>query len=148
MQSLAVKLSGGLCVNSEKIMTLLKDAFYENDVKFTEARALQWAGGFKFPAEVYSKDLSDLMGVNGDLEELGRLRQDISRDTRLNINRVNDLQINDLTWKDRLIKMASGIPILTAPGFIPTNIPPKLRRKYERLAPAINKSIFELYKKI
>lgn len=76
-----------------------------------------------------------------------KLRQEISREGRLNLSRVINLDIAESEWKNRLLAMASGIPILTAPGFMPSNEPPKMRQKYLRLSPAINKSIYELYKK-
>jgi len=147
-QVLATQLSSGLGMEvDEPIITcLLNEAFHENDQRFSEASALLWANSFKFPYDVYTRDLNDFLRLNKDLPSLVRLRQDVTRDERLNVARVQNLGIADSEWKARLLAMASGIPILTAPDFSPTNIPPKLRQKYLRLSPAINKSIYELYK--
>jgi len=140
-------LTGGYSgVDTNLIVRLLADAFRENDQRFSEASALAWASDFKWPVEVYSADLESFNRLNRDLVALTMVKQDMFRKERLNLARVHDLKLEDSEWKHRLVAMASGIPILTATDFVPSNIPPKLRNKYLRLAPAINKSIYELYK--
>jgi hypothetical protein len=47
----------------------------------------------------------------------------------------------------RLRDLVSGIPIITAEDFRPNGAPPKLRAKYLRMAPAVNKLMYQLYEK-
>ena len=141
-----VQMSGGSQPEFSSIVALLEEAFCENDQRFSEDTALRWADDFKFPYEVYTTDLADFIRLDRDLGLLAKLRQEVSQGDRLSLSRVNGLNLADSEWKERLFKMADGIPIITAPGFVPSNVPPKLRQKYLRLAPAINKSIYELYK--
>lgn len=133
-------------VEKGRVVRLLAEAFSENDKRFSEASALAWAANFEFPAAVYTTDLDAFNRFDRDLIALVRFKQDEFREDRLNLARVRELKLEDSVWKDRLVRMASGIPILTAPDFEPSCIPPRLRNKYLRLAPAINKSIYELYK--
>ena len=136
-------------VNSIEFLSMVEvlgEAFRENDQKFTEETALNWADNFIFPISVYTTDLNDFIRVDGSLEALVRLRQGDTSSVRMNLARVNNLNLVESEWKRRLVAMADGIPIITPPGFVPSNVPPKLRQKYLRLAPAINKSIYELYK--
>lgn len=147
VQNIAGQLTGKLDVEIKPILAILEESFYENDQRFSEATALQWADNFSFPLEVYTTDLNDFIRGGNDLSSLVKLRQEVSREGRLNHSRIINLKIAESEWKTRLLSMASGIPILTAPGFIPSNEPPKMRQKYLRLSPAINKSIYELYKK-
>jgi hypothetical protein len=56
-------------------------------------------------------------------------------------------------WSDEdpnkpfLIKLIDGIEIFTTPGFTPNKKPPPLRKKYKSVAPAVNKMMFDLYRK-
>jgi len=147
VQDFMLPMAGGAeSPEFSSIVNVLGEAFRENDQRFTEEAALNWANDFKFPMEVYTTDLNDFIRLDMSLESLVRLRQESTREDRMNLSRVNNLNLLDSEWKSRLVAMADGIPIITPPSFVPSNVPPKLRQKYLRLAPAINKSIYELYK--
>jgi len=87
-QALATQLSSGLGVDVEPIITLLNEAFHENDQRFSEDSALLWANNFKFPYDLYYRSFNDFLRLNRDLPSLVRLTHDVSRDDRLNVARV------------------------------------------------------------
>ena len=107
-----------------QISNVIEEAYMANDTKFNAASALAWAKGFSFPWEVWSRDNAKLIELGNDFPALVKCRQLEKKAERLNLERVNGLNIQESIWKDRLIDIANGIPIITAAGFIPTNIPP------------------------
>jgi len=134
-------------VSESHITTVVKEAFIANDTKFNAESALRWANGFEFPLEVWSRDNAKLLELGNNFPALVRFRQNERKNERLNLNRVHNLNLSESVWKDRLLTIADGIPIITAPGFNPTNTPPPLRKKYTDIVPAINKQIYDLYQK-
>lgn len=134
-------------VSLSHVTEIVCEAFIANDEKFNAATALRWANNFSFPEEVYLRDNNKLIELGNDFPALVRCRQNAQKGDRLNLTRVNNLNIQQSEWKNKLLTIAEGIPIITAPGFMPSNIPPPLRKKYTDIAPAINKQIYELYNK-
>ena len=140
-------LSASSNVSRQQITRVVEESFMANDAKFNATSALKWANDFSFPWELWSRDNAKLLELNSDFSALVRFRQQERKLNRLNSVRVKNLNLEDSIWKERLLAIADGIPIITAPGFCPTNTPPPLRKKYKDIAPAINKQIYELYQK-
>lgn len=140
-------IASSCCVSNDQIKWVVDEAYMAHDTHFNAATALSWAGGFTFPWNVWTNDNAKLIELGNDFPALVRFRQRERKGDRLNVDRVNRLGIKNSIWKERLLSIANGIPIITAPGFSPTNTPPPLRRKYTDIAPAINKQVYDLYQK-
>lgn len=147
IHSLIGRMAAVSYVSRQQITEVIHEAFIANDTTLNESSALQWAEGFLFPPHVWSKDNDKLIELENNFPALISFRQAESKYKRLNLSRVHNLQLRESVWKKRLITIADGIPIITAPNFIPSNIPPPLRKKYTLIAPAINKQIYDLYQK-
>jgi len=103
-------------VSEHHITTVVKEAFIANDTKFNAESALRWANGFEFPLEVWSRDNAKLLELGNNFPALIRFRQNERKNERLNLNSVHNLNLSESVWKDRLLTIADGIPIITAPG--------------------------------
>ena len=99
VQNIAGQFIGKLNVEIKPILAILEESFYENDQRFSEATTLQWADNFSFPLEVYTTDLNGFIRGGNDLSSLVKLRQEVSREGRLNHSRIINLKIVESEWK-------------------------------------------------
>ena len=129
-----------------QIEQLLIEAYESTSDEYGEAEALEWADGFQFPADVASRDMMDLDRHGGDLEAMVRERHDImSSKGRLSIESVEAFVAEDDPDRQALLELVHGIPIVVSDDFVPNNAPAKLRSKYVRLAPCVNKLMYDLF---
>lgn len=126
------------------LVRFVKAAFFVSDQEFGEREALDWAEDFVFPPGIGWRDELDLCFMGGDLGELARSRHTSMGDTRLSLSRIDSLGYVDDDVL-RLRDLVVGMDIIVGQDFVPNGIPPKLRAKYLRVAPAFNKMIFEQY---
>ena len=122
----------------------VKASFFVSDQEFGEREALEWAEGFEFPTGINIRDEFDLQLMRGDLGEVAKSRHFSMGDTRLSLSRIESLGYVD---EDiiRLQGLVRGMDIIVEQNFVPNSVPPKLRAKYLRVAPAFNKMILEQY---
>jgi hypothetical protein len=109
--------------------------------------ALAWAGGFTFPAHVWTQDSAELEGHGGDLAAMVRARQEHSRADRLSRRRIHECVDQLDPDFDRILDLADGIRIFVADDFEPNGAGerPPLRAKYVEVSAAVNKLMFDLY---
>ena len=134
-------------VEVKELTEILIRAYKASDDNFGEQEALRWAGGFRFPQDIATRDSNRLVAANFNLEKMAQRQHTVMATNRLSIERVNkwvDIADPDL---QRLISLVEGIPILTGKDFIPNENPPPLRKKYLRVSPAVNKLMYQLYEK-
>jgi len=134
-------------ISVHQMTKVVVESFIANDMRFGAASAIRWANGFSFPWNVWTRDNAKLIELGNDFSALVRFRQRENKADRFNLRRVVELNLQESIWKERMLTIAEGIPIITATDFIPTNTPPPLRKKYLEIAPAINKQVYELYQK-
>jgi hypothetical protein len=131
---------------TREVSELLHKCVVAMDNNYGIAEAVKWADGFTFPTNVTQSDWLTLQECGYDLQKLVQIRQGTRLCHRFNRKRVvgwSDLDPN----KPYLLKLVDGIEIFTTPGFTPNRQPPPLRKKYKLVAQAVNKMMFELYKK-
>mgnify|MGYP000025132167 CR=1 FL=1 len=82
--------------------------------------------------------------MGGDLTSLVMEMQSARVDERLNLQRIETLGYEDDDVR-KLKSLVGGMEIVVENSFMPNGVPPPLRAKYKRVAPAFNKMILELY---
>jgi hypothetical protein len=135
----------------QKIMT---QAWELGSITYNIQDAIEWAGGFEFPRDIGDKDTNDLIR-NGTFNNLCKERHDQIATQRLSVERVEKvvtekrLQCFDgAKDKERLLIIArDGMHIPISNNFIPSNEPPKMRKKYVLVKSAVNKIIHGMYEK-
>ena len=127
-----------------QIISLLQSAWKVSEVVFSEQDALIWADGYHFPGNISDRDTLALKSVGYDLSALVRQRQHLMRHDRLSLSRIDKLGFEN---KDTLLlrEMVVGMEIVVDSTFVPNGKPPRMRPKYLRLAPAVNKILFDLH---
>jgi len=129
-----------------EIRGLVEEAMQSADENYGELEAIEWADGYRFPSNLGQRDSQRLIELNGDLAAMTKERHA----AMLKVGRLSDESIS-LTVDpfdpdiDLLRSLVMGIPIITAQAFAPNGKPPPLRQKYLRVAPAVNKMMYELY---
>jgi hypothetical protein len=129
-----------------EISSLVRNSILSADENYGELEAIEWANGYTFPPGLGSRDAERLRELNGDLAAMTRERHA----EMLVVGRLCDESIkNTVDPSDPdfslLRGLVTGIPIVTAQEFKPNGKPPPLRSKYLRVAPAVNKMMYELY---
>lgn len=131
-------------VAEDQIISLLRSAWEASEAVFSEQDALVWADGYRFPSDIAVRDTLALKAVGYDLSALVKQRQCEMRHDRLSLSRIDHLGFEN---KDTLLlrEMVVGMEIVVDATFVPNGKPPPMRRKYLRLAPAVNKILFDLH---
>lgn len=113
----------------------------------TEGDALHWAAGFVFPENVLQEDAQLFLEFAGDVPGMARHRLSQLHEGRLNRARVEAHISPDNPELSRLLSLAEdGMSVPLAPDFVPNvekGIVPELRQTYRRLAPVVNRLLFE-----
>jgi len=140
-------LWGGRALREEDIATLRETLRRAEAEVFGPLDALEWAGGFQFPPEVWTRDAAELRDCGGDLADLVRIRQERTRGGRLSEERITRVVPTTDPDFDRLKDLADGIRIFVTDGFVPNGEGhrPPLRAKYVEVSAAVNKLMYELY---
>ena len=135
----------------EKVMKLYMEADILYATKHGVSEALLWAENFRFPSGISERDESGVKSYGGDLASYVCSLHEKEKHLRLNMDRVRrHIPETDPDFF-ALIKLVSGIPILTTDDFKPNNgkvngKPMRLRNKYLMMPSVINKLVYELYK--
>jgi len=123
---------------------LVGEAFASGCDVYGELEALRWANGFKFPLNVTDRDRIDLENLDYDLIALVKRRQKDISAKRMTLESIQRISQDDPDF-GRLKELVEGLRIFVAADFVPNGQPPPLRKKYLRVAPAVNKVMMELY---
>ena len=141
-------------LTKEEIRAVVQKSWEECSESFNEEDAVDWSRDengvpFNFPATAGVADGAELEACNGDLAVLVRKRQQClaaDRMSRGRIAKIVDPQDPDLTG---LLDIVDGMGIYVCEegvnAFRPSAQPPPLRNKYRRVAPAVNKMIWDLH---
>jgi hypothetical protein len=135
----------------QKIMT---QAWELGNITYNIQDAIEWAGGFEFPKDIGIKDTNDLKRA-GTFNKLCDERHEKVAQHRLSVERIERVVteerlqfFNGSKDKDRLLIIAKdGMHIPTSNDFVPSNEPPKMRKKYILVKSAVNKIIYGMYEK-
>ena len=129
------------------ITSVVLEAFATTDMVYGAERAAEWAKGFSFPPEVYTRDLEELRALDFDLSALILQRQMELLPERLNHDRVNRWALEDPTDPDleRLRSLVDGIVVVTDPNYVPDPIPPSIPSVHEIAASAVFKNWHALW---
>eukprot|EP01042_Synura_sphagnicola_P030738 gene30738-39598_t len=116
-----------------RLQNVVREALLEAaDGNYDEAQAIEWVGGFEFPAGVHHRDSNLLDQAEGDLVEMTRRSHQGMSSDRLSAERVRRW-IHPLDQDfSRLLELCEGVTLLVSPGFVPNGSPPPLRNKYVR----------------
>jgi hypothetical protein len=113
----------------------------------TEGDALEWASGFVFPTGPLEADERLFLRFGGDVPSMARHRLQELYSARMNRSRIDTWVSRDNPERGRLVDLAEeGMPVLVAGGFVPNSklgVIPALRPAYRRLAPVVNRLLFE-----
>jgi hypothetical protein len=131
-------------IDETELTRVVNDAFASADGNYGEREAIEWAEGFTFPPDIGNRDGDELASLEGNLAELVRRRQ-AAMPSRISEESVRAVVPQSDPDFDSMLAIARGIPITTAPGFIHNGAPPPLRKKYLRVAPAVNKQVYKQY---
>jgi hypothetical protein len=129
------------------IVNIVTNAYRIADELCLESDALKWAEGFTFPSDLHTQVTEDFRISGYNIKNMAASKHFITYNDRINPIRVkNTINTSDPDY-NRLLVLSEGVELITSPSFIPTKIAPKLRNKYLRLAPAINKLVMKAYNK-
>ena len=126
----------------EELAAVIEEAYAYADEEYGEADALAWAGGYEIPQEAVDEDEAALARHGGDFDALVTERLSELALDRLNPARIEGLRA-DNPERERLLELAQGMPIPLPAGLTPNGAGerPPLRRKYLRVAAAVNKMV-------
>ena len=128
------------------LLPILRRGYRSSDEDFGEKEALEWANGFAFPTDFGRLDTEGLAAHGYDLAAFVRSKQArMSQRGRLSRARVDSVVDPSDPDYERLLDLVDGIPIEVHPDFEPNGEPPPLRTKYVRLAPVVNRLLYEMY---
>ena len=131
--------------SNREIRVMLDAAYAVERTLLTEKEAIRKADNFSFPKDVTDSDLSKFESVNWDFTALAKLRISELASDRINAEAIRqhiDPQDPDI---QRLLDIAAGVRVDTAPGFEPNLRSPPLRNKYLQLRQPINQSMYKNY---
>ena len=141
---LLIELLPGLSHRLSDARKLMELSFACGCEEYGEMEAVHWAEGFQFPCDITKGDLAELQSNGMDLVSLVRKRQLVMGKKRLSLESIERISKSDPDYS-RLVGLVEGLRIFVAADFRPNMQPPPLRRKYLRVAPAVNKVMMELY---
>ena len=135
------------------------EAHASADDEYGVSEALEWADGYAFPADIGARDGSGLRAHGGNLAHLcaERHAEMSAGGRRLSRESVARMCKDSVTGEDiispsdpdyiLLMELVDGIEIVTKDGFVNTSSPPPLRKRYQLVAPVVNKLMAELHAK-
>ena len=138
----------------EEIRAVVQQSWKECSEVFNEGDAVDWSRGedgkpFHFPASAGVADGTELDACKGDLAVLVRRRQQRLAAERMSRERIAKVVGRDDPDRAGLLDIVDGMGIYVCTegvnAFKPSAEPPPLRNKYKRVAPAVNKMIWELH---
>lgn len=127
-----------------KIKATVVEAYATVDKVFGIQAALEWANGFRFPAEAHTRDADQLRAAGYNLDALIAARQEALRPQRLNHSRLDKWNPSDPDL-ERLRSLVEGIHIPEDPAFVPPEDPPKVPSSQAQASGAISLMWYELY---
>jgi hypothetical protein len=140
----------------QKTAKVVLEAYQFGAASYGMADAIRWGGNFEFPHDIRTRDARMFQEAGGDLQEVARLLQLQLRPNRISKARVieciTDDLIQSMQWKEgvldrkRLLDLAIGMEVPVMEDFIANESPPKMRKKYELVAVAVNKLMYEQWK--
>ena len=141
---LITRLLPGLESRIGDVEELICEAFASGCDVYGEKEALEWADDFKFPQNITDRDGVELHNLDYNLVALAKRRQNEIGAKRMSLESIKRISSLDPDF-DRLKELVEGLRIFVASDFVPNRKPPPLRRKYLRVAAAVNKVMMELY---
>lgn len=128
------------------IFSLIEEAYKRTSEDYGVIEAVEWAQDFQFPEEVWTRDHIRLSAHQGSLQNMTESLHKTSSEHRLTSERVmNSVPVSDSDY-ERMIRLARGIEVLVSTDFSPNGRPKPLRNLYTRVAPAVNKMMYDLWK--
>jgi hypothetical protein len=121
------------------------DTYRTTDMNYGEEEALRWASDFSIPQSTILSHTKRLHSSNLNFNELVNSHFSETSPHRLSRDSVS-LGLSPLNPEfGAMLRLADGMPLLPDNGFVPNepNAIPPLSAAYLRLAPAVNKMIFE-----
>lgn len=125
-------------IDAEDFRQVLRDSILANSSSYTLSHAQQWAQGFVFPAECYSRDASELESYGSCLHSLSTARQLRRSSVRFNLTRASLCSSLDPDFHT-LITLSEGMKIFTSPDFSPNCKAPSFSRNYLSAQHAFNR---------
>lgn len=126
--------------------SIVEEAFKTCDLIYGAEEAIKWGADFKWPSEVFERDLELARRANFNLSQMVQ-RHHQSRETdRLSVQRIATWVPLDDPDRDRLMDLVIGMRVLLSPTFIPNNTPPPHRKLYLQVSNAVNKILLESWK--
>jgi hypothetical protein len=141
-------------LGEEEIRAVVQRSWEECSEVFNEEDAVDWSRGedgepFQFPASAGVADGKELDAYKGDLAALVRRRQQQLAAVRMSRERIARVVDQHDPDQAGLLDIVDGMGIFVCEegpnAFKPSAQPPPLRNKYKRVAPAVNKMIWDLH---
>ena len=99
------------------IRSLISEVYAAGSAVFGSAQARKWADGFVIPRQAIDKDRAAFRAAHNDLLRLVRAKQESMKSQRLNVDRIQRVISSANPDRDRLLLLASGMPLLHDPSF-------------------------------
>ena len=128
-----------------EVARLVKEAYVSTDDEYGEEEAIIWAEDFKFPEGLGARDAQRLAEAGSLKGAVEGLHAEMAKAGRLSEGSIRSLLSEDDEDFDKLMDLLRGVKILTSEDFEPNGLPPELRAKYVRMAPAVNRLMYDLY---
>ena len=136
----------GMTPDVGAVQRLIWEAHASADDEYGEEEAIAWAEDFHFPSDVGVRDSNGLRLAHGNLSQYVRARHEtMSRGGRLSRESIQQWVPPDDPDYATLLDLVDGIPIVVDDEFTPNLTPPPLRDKYLRVAPAVNRMMYDLW---
>ena len=131
---------GPATLDMSVICALVREAYVHTDSVFTVASAAAWGGNFQFDDIDIASDLADFY-LTGGLSQLAAKKLGALRQSRLSVERIENIVSNDNPDRKLLFELAGGIRAPVSTGFVPNGQFPRvqLRTLYIQAQAAVNK---------
>ena len=129
---------------SRSLLDLVDLAYTSVDSVFREAEAVQWADGFVIPKSVVAEGVRLFDGADRDFSKMVGCMKTRLAGGRMSVESVNSVISDSNPEKLKLFELVGGMKLLLEGSFVPNGRSrPLLSAAYRRVAPAVNKMMFE-----
>ena len=147
---LLISIADVLCPDfhlaSDQVMYILQQCHNLVSTNYSIQDAVVWGGDFRFPPEVASCDLRELVDLRGSREQLVRKRQSTCPHTRISLDSIR-LSRGEASPLSSLLQefVVEGVDVMVGPEFYCNRTPPPFSPAYRQAHVAIDKLLYESY---
>ena len=132
-------------VGRREVESVLGAAFAANDQKFGEDAAVSWANDFQIPRALLDEHERRFLDSGSSVSAMAALSLDALRGSRMSYESIERVISGLNPEVEKLRMLVAGMPLMVAGDFVACSAValPKLSAVYDRVAPAVDRMIFE-----